>query len=181
MLFRSEALAGCRLVIGTSARARSIPWPTLDPSAAAQRLITEAREGPVALVFGREKTGLSNAELDQCQYTVEIPSNREYASLNLACAAQVMSYELMRARQKATSREAGDGREAGVSLARREDMDRFYRHLEAVLVESGFLHRSKPRRLMRRLYRLFNRACLDENELNILRGILTAVQQRWQK
>ena len=177
----AEALAGCRLVIGTSARARSIPWPTLDPSGAAQRLITEAREGPVALVFGREKTGLSNAELDHCQYTVEIPSNREYASLNLACAVQVMSYELMRAREKAASGQAGDWREAGVSLARREDMDRFYRHLEAVLVESGFLDRSKPRRLMRRLYRLFNRACLDENELNILRGILTAVQQRWQK
>lgn len=176
-----QALAGCRLVIGTSARTRSIPWPTLDPGTGAQRLIAEAHQGPVALVFGREKTGLSNAELDRCQYMVEIPSNREYASLNLACAVQVMSYELMRAQQKAGSGEASRWREAGVSLARREDMERFYHHLEEVLVESGFLDQAKPRRLMRRLYRLFNRACLDENELNILRGILTAVQQRWEK
>lgn len=176
-----QALAGCRLVIGTSARTRSLPWPTLDPSTGAERLIAEARQGPVALVFGREKTGLSNAELDLCQYMVEIPSNSDYASLNLACAVQVMSYELMRAQRKEKAQETGHWRDASVPLARREDMERFYRHLEEVLVESGFLDPAKPRRLMRRLYRLFNRACLDENELNILRGILTAVQQRWEK
>ena len=176
-----QALAGCRLVIGTSARTRSLRWPTLDPSIGAERLVAEARHGPVALVFGREKTGLSNAELDLCQYMVEIPSNSDYASLNLACAVQVMSYELMRAQRKAGGQEESHGRDASVPLARREDMERFYRHLEEVLIESGFLDPAKPRRLMRRLYRLFNRACLDENELNILRGILTAVQQRWAK
>jgi TrmH family RNA methyltransferase len=176
-----QALAGCRLVIATSARTRSIPWPMLEPGTGAERLIAEACHGPVALVFGREKTGLSNAELDLCQYMVGIPSNSDYPSLNLACAVQVMSYELMRARQRGSPVEAGHWREAGVPLAQREDIERFYRHLEEVLTESGFLDPAKPGRLMRRLYRLFNRACLDENEVNVLRGILTAVQQRWEK
>ncbi len=177
----ADALAGCRLVIGTSARTRSLPWPTLDPGVGAERLVAEARQGPVALVFGREKTGLSNAELDLCQYMIEIPSNSRYASLNLACAVQVMSYELMRVQRKEGVQQVSHWREGNAPLARREDMERFYRHLEDVLIESGFLDPVKPRRLMRRLYRLFNRACLDENELNILRGILAAVQQRWQK
>ena len=176
-----QALTNCRLVIGTSARTRSIPWPTLDPGIGAERLLAEARHGPVALVFGREKTGLSNAELDQCQYMVGIPTNSEYGSLNLACAVQIMGYELLCVCRRRASTPASPAREAAVPLAQREDIERFYRHLEEVMVESGFLDPAKPRRLMRRLYRLFNRACLDENEVNILRGILTAVQQRWQR
>lgn len=173
-----EALTGCRLVIGTSARTRSIPWPALEPRACAEQLVTEARQGPVALVFGREKMGLTNAELDLCQYVVTIPANPEYASLNLACAVQVMNYEILRASQGQFESNAVEWHEAGVPFARRDDVERFYRHLQAVLVQIGFLDPANPRKLMRRLYRLFNRARLDENEVNILRGILTAVQQR---
>lgn len=170
-----EALRDCRLVIGTSARMRGIPWPALAPSPCAKRLLAEAGHGPVALVFGREKMGLTNAELDFCQYVVGIPANPRYASLNLAGAVQVLGYELLRASGEDA---APAWREGRVPLARNDDLQRFYSHLQDVLVETGFLEPAKPRRLMRRLYRLFNRAALDENELNILRGILTAVQQR---
>ncbi len=170
-----EALRDCRLVVGTSARARGIPWPSLAPSLCAQRLLAEAGYGPVALVFGREKMGLTNAELDLCQYVVGIPANARYGSLNLACAVQILGYELFQASVAGATRE---WRESGVPLARSEDMQHFYRHLQEVLVGTGFLDPANPRRLMRRLYRLFNRACLDENEVNILRGMLTAIQQR---
>jgi tRNA (cytidine32/uridine32-2'-O)-methyltransferase len=170
-----EALRDCRLVIGTSARARGIPWPSLAPSACAQRLLAEASRGPAALVFGREKMGLTNAELDLCQYVVGIPANPGYASLNLAGAVQVLAYELFRASSEDPTPEWHEGH---VPLASNDDLQRFYHHLQEVLVETGFLDPAKPRRLMRRLYRLFNRACMDENELNILRGVLTAVQQR---
>ena len=170
-----EALRDCRLVIGTSARMRGIPWPALAPSSCARRLLAEASYGPVALVFGREKMGLTNAELDLCQYVVGIPANPGYPSLNLAGAVQVLSYELFCASRE----EAAPGwREGHVPLARNDDLQRFYGHLQDVLVETAFLDPAKPRRLMRRLYRLFNRAALDENEVNILRGILTALQQR---
>ena len=119
--------------------------------------------------------GLTNAELDLCQYVVGIPANPGYPSLNLAGAVQVLSYELFCASRE----EAAPGwREGHVPLARNDDLQRFYGHLQDVLVETAFLDPAKPRRLMRRLYRLFNRAALDENEVNILRGILTALQQR---
>ncbi len=173
----TEALEGSRLVIGTSARTRAIPWPSLEPELAARQLVAEAEHGPVALVFGREKMGLTNAELDQCQFVVSIPANPRYSSLNLACAVQVMSYEIMRASRQAQDTTPDEWHEPHVPLARNEDIERFYRHLEEVLEEIRFLDPENPRKLMRRLYRLFNRACLDENEVNILRGILTAVQQ----
>lgn len=172
----AQALTGARLVIGTSTRTRSIPWPSLDPMVGAQQLVREARRGPVALVFGREKVGLTNAELDQCQYVVSIPTNSDYGSLNLACAAQVMSYEILCASGQGKRGKTVSWHEAHVPLARSEDIERFYRHLEEVLAEIGFLDPANPRKLMRRLYRLFNRVRLDENEVNILRGILTAVQ-----
>lgn len=173
----TEALEGTRLVIGTSARSRTIPWPSLEPDVGARQLVAEAEHGPVALVFGREKMGLTNDELDQCQFVVSIPANARYSSLNLGCAVQVMCYEIMRASQQPRTTAAREWREPHVPLARNEDIDRFYHHLQEVLEEIRFLDPENPRKLMRRLYRLFNRTCLDENEVNILRGILTAVQE----
>ncbi|MFQ5995790.1 MAG: RNA methyltransferase [Acidiferrobacterales bacterium] len=172
-----NAIDGCRVVIGTSSRARSIPWPALDARACAMRLVSEAKSGLVALVFGREKMGLTNAELDLCEQVVNIPSNPAYASLNLACAVQVMSYEIFRASRGQREVERIDWHEPRVALARSEDIERFYRHLEQVLVQIGYLDPKNPRKLMRRLYRLFNRVALDENELNILRGIVATVQK----
>jgi len=172
-----EALQGCGLVIGTSSRARAIPWPALDPRAGARKLVAQAEQGPVALVFGREKMGLTNAELDMCRYVVSIPASESYSSLNLACAVQLMGYEILLAGEAHQRGACSERHEPEAPPARSEDLARFYRHLGEVLIELGFLDPSNPRKLMRRLRRLFNRAGLDANELNILRGILTAVQQ----
>jgi TrmH family RNA methyltransferase len=174
-----EALKDCHLVIGTSARPRRIEWPTLDPAAGASRLVEGARQGPVALLFGQERTGLLNSELDRCHFVVTIPADQAYSSLNLASAAQILAYEIYRAVLAGRQGEATEAREG--RLASSDDMQRFYQHLEEVLQQIGFLDPENPRYLMRRLMRLFNRAGMDDNEMNILRGILTAIQQRLPK
>lgn len=171
-----EALKDCHLVIGTSARQRRIEWPALDPKSCAHRLVEGGQQGPVALLFGQERTGLLNAELDRCHFVVTIPADSDFSSLNLACAVQILAYEIYCAVQPGVPAGPVETRES--RLASNEDMQRLYQHLEEVLQQIGFLDPANPRLLMRRLTRLFNRAALDHNELNILRGILTAVQQR---
>ena len=171
----AEAVRDCHLVVGTSARARRIGWPSLTPAEAAQRLIEATAIGSVALVFGQERTGLTNGELDHCQAVVAIPTNPEYASLNLAGAVQILGYELLLA--GAGTRQKGESSGAESLPASQDEMLNFYIHLEQVLVETGFLDPSNPRFLMRRLRRLFNRAGPDKNEINILRGILTSVRR----
>ncbi len=170
-----EALAGCRLVLGTSARERAIAWPTLWPREAATRLTQEAGQGPVALLFGQERTGLTNSELDRCQALVTIPSNPAFSSLNLASAVQILTYEIFLQTEGARRRIPRP--EGGGAPATDEELQGFYRHLEEVLLQIAFLDPAHPRKLMRRLIRLFHRARLDKNKLNILRGILTAIQQ----
>ena len=169
-----EAIKDCHLVLGTTARPRRIEWPALDPADGARRLVQGSEQGPVALLFGQERTGLLNAELDRCHFMVTIPADPVYSSLNLASAVQILAYELYRATPAgmAEATEPRAGRPASG-----EDMQRYYRHLEQVLQEIGFLDPENPRYLMRRLMRLFNRASPDNNEMNILRGILTAIQQ----
>ena len=169
-----EAIADCTFKVGASARSRAIDWPTFEPRECAARLIDESRAGPVAVVFGPEKYGLTNEHLDRCDALLTIPTNPDFSSLNLAMAVQVLTYEL---------RAAGDdtGRpvyEADAPLATSEEMEHFYAHLEAVLRDLRFLDPDNPRHLMRRLRRLFIRARPDRNEVNILRGILTAVERK---
>ncbi|MEJ2554552.1 MAG: tRNA (cytosine(32)/uridine(32)-2'-O)-methyltransferase TrmJ [Gammaproteobacteria bacterium] len=168
-----QALEGCSLVFGASARSRSIPWPQLDPRQAAARTMRAAVAGEVALVFGREHAGLTNLELDRCNYLVSIPANPEFASLNVAAAVQILSYELRLAALEGTPATGAEE-----PLASAEERERFYRHLEQVLLDLEFLNPDNPKHLMRRLRRLFNRVELDCNEVNILRGILTAVERR---
>lgn len=168
-----EAIGDCTLVIGTSARNRRIDWPALDPRACARRLVEAAAAGPVALLFGQERTGLTNDELDRCQYLVTIPTSTAYPSINLAGAVQILAYEIFTA--GGVGAQSSEAREQPLATA--EEMQRLYEHLEQVLIETGFLDPANPRLLMRRLARLFGRAGLDRNELNIVRGILTSVQQ----
>ncbi len=165
-----EALADCRWVAGASARLRSLAWPVLNPRDCAARAVAEAAEGPAALVFGREKSGLTNDELAHCQALVHVPANPEFSSLNLAMAVQVLAYELHVA---AGADVPPPGREE--PLATGEELDYFYAHLERALIGAGFLNPENPRHLMLRLRRLFNRAEPDQNEMNILRGILSAL------
>ena len=170
-----DLLADCRLVVGASARSRSIPCPELSPRECASLIREESNQGRVAVLFGREQSGLSNAEIDRCHYLVRIPTSPVYASLNLAAAVQVIAYELFVAHVTKESGENGcSPKYVPVSAG---EMERFYEHLEATLVQLEFLDPANPRHLMRRLRRLYNRARPDENEINILRGILTAAQQ----
>ena len=171
-----DAVADCALVIGASARRRTIEWPTLTPREAAPKILATAAEAPVALLFGREHAGLTNAELDRCHALLHIPVNPEYPSLNLGAAVQVVAYELFLARQ------GGEAPKADHVPAPAAAMEAFYRHLEETLVDIGFLDPDNPKQAMRRLRRLFNRAAPDELELNLLRGILSAAQgAKWRR
>jgi TrmH family RNA methyltransferase len=166
----NDAIADCALVIGASARHRRLGVPELDPRAAAVELLAAARSRPVAVVFGPERSGLTNAELDQCHSILYIPANPAYSSLNLAAAVQIVAWELRMAQQLPVPEPPVESRPATP-----QEMELLYEHLERVLVASGFLDPAQPKHLMRRMRRLFNRARLDENELNILRGMLAAV------
>lgn len=167
------AVADCSLVVGASARLRSVSWPQRDPRQCAELVTQRAASTRVALVFGRERTGLTNAELERCNYLVNIPANPEYSSLNLGMAVQVVCYELMMQSQQA-QQAAPEVRE----LARARDMQGLFKHLEQSLEDIGFLDPRKSDKLMRRLKRLFYRAEPDLDEIKILRGILSAAQGR---
>lgn len=167
----AEALADCTYVAGASARSRTIGWPSMTPRECAVRLLAESATGRAAVVFGPEKSGLSNADLDLCHTLLTIPTNPEFSSLNLAMAVQVMTYELRVAGMSPESPQPA----TGVRLATGEELEHFYRHLEQVLTASRFLDPDNPRHLMRRLRRLFARAMPDENEINILRGIFASL------
>ncbi len=169
----AEAIADCVYVAGASARSRAINWPCLDPRDSAARALKEAQTGPVALVFGPEKSGLSNEDLDHCHTLLTIPTNPDFSSLNLAMAVQVITYEIRMAQA-----EKQPEYEPDAPLATSDELEHFYTHLEQVLTDLGFLDPDNPRHLMRRLRRLFIRAEPDKNEINILRGILTAVERK---
>ena len=171
-----DALEGCQLVVGTSARERKIPWPLVDARSCAQRVLAQPRPAHVALLFGREDSGLTNEELHRCNLHVNIPTSDDYRSLNLAMAVQIICYEI---------RMAMLGEQAGIAemeewdepLVDASDMERFYGHLFETLEGLGFYDPANPRQLETRLRRLFNRTRLDQMELNILRGILAEIQK----
>jgi len=173
-----EAIADCTLVIGSSARNRRIPWPMLTPSECGERVVTEMRpekvdKPKIALLFGREDRGLTNEELQRCQFHVNIPTSIAYSSLNLAMAVQVVSYELL----KAFHRGEGDNVEDiswDMEPATQQDVEYMMAHLERTLVRLKFHDPDNPRQLMVRLQRMFNRIRPDEMEVSIMRGILTA-------
>lgn len=170
-----EALAGCQLVFGASARSRrTIPWPQVDARGCAGIVRRQGGEGEVALVFGREHSGLSNDELELCNYLVHIPTNPDYSSLNVAAAIQVVAYELYMARLGEWQETPSNKVDVPASA---DEVEGFFAQLEQTLVATEFLDPDNPRQLMRRLRRLFNRVQLEKAEVNILRGILTSVMK----
>lgn len=181
-----HAIADCGLVIGASARSRSMPWPVLTPRQCANHVAADAVHNKVALVFGREDTGLTNDELRLCHYHVQIPANEEYSSLNLATAVAVISYEVRVAMLTAQGGQHPDKApwydpevEAeywDVPKADSHQLELFYTHLEQVLVALDFHDPKHPRLLMQRLRRMFGRIRPDSMEVNILRGVLTHIQ-----
>ncbi|EOX4259305.1 tRNA (cytosine(32)/uridine(32)-2'-O)-methyltransferase TrmJ [Vibrio cholerae] len=169
------AVADCGLVVGTSARSRTLEWPMLEPRECGEKLISEANQHSVAMVFGRERTGLTNDELQLCHYHVCVPANPEYSSLNLAMAVQLLSYEvrmaylaLQQSSQSSTLQE---------EYPRHQELERFYAHLEQVIMQTEFISAQQPGQVMNKLRRMFTRARPEAKEINILRGILTSVQK----
>lgn len=170
-----QALTGCVLAIGTSTRPRDLQAALLTPEEAASQALSEAQAGRVALVFGNETFGLSREELACCQALVTIPANPEYSSLNLGAAVQVLGYALRRA--ALTEQFA----QPELDMADLDEVERFYAHLEHTLVQVGFLNPASPKRLMPKLRRLFSRTRLEKEEINILRGMLSAMEKHSQK
>lgn len=171
-----EAVAGCQLVIGTSARLRHLEWPHLESEQSGQKMIEEAMLGhQVALVFGRERVGLTNDELQKCHYHVSIPANPDYSSLNLAMSVQVLCYEIRMAYLAQQHAEPIVQQEP--DYPKNDDIERFYCHLEQTLLQTGFINPNHPGQIMGRLRRLFTRARIEQQELNILRGILTSIER----
>lgn len=173
------AIAGCHLVVGASARRRTVAWPELTPRETAAQVAAAPAGQKTAILFGREHAGLTNEELLCCQYLLHIPCDAEFQSLNVAAAVQVVAYEL-RLAMLSESVAANPGE--SVRLANGEEMDSFFGHLTATLFDAGFLHERKSSpALIRRIRRIFNRAQLETTDINILRGILSAVQNRIRK
>ncbi len=168
----SEALQGCTYALGTSARSRSLAWPTFSAEEAAEQLNDHEE---LAIVFGTEQSGLTNEQLALCQAQVFIPVNPEFCSLNLSQAVQVLAYEF----HKADISQAGKTNKAKrPELATVDELHGLYGHLEQTLTELDFLDRSHPKKLMQRLKHMFHRAELDKQELNIMRGVLSAVNKQ---
>ncbi len=167
-----EALQGCRLVYGTSARARDLALPGFTPAACADFIAQQQDNTETAIVFGRENSGLTNEELLLCHHHLHIPSNPEFSSLNLAQAVQIVAYELRMRNLNPSAQVEMTSRTHSTS----DEMEQFYTHLEKVLVDIDFLKPSNPRKLLQRLRRLFNRARIETTEMNILRGILSHIQ-----
>ncbi|MGF1759942.1 tRNA (cytosine(32)/uridine(32)-2'-O)-methyltransferase TrmJ [Photobacterium sagamiensis] len=169
-----EAVADCGLVIGSSARSRTLEWPQLDPRECGVRSINEAASHPVAILFGRERTGLTNDELQKCHCHVYIPANPEYSSLNLAMAVQTVSYEV---RMAYLEQQKFAGEQKVEEYPRAKELEMFYEHLEKVISGTNFINKKHPGMVMAKLRRLFTRARPEQQELNILRGILTSVER----
>jgi tRNA/rRNA methyltransferase len=184
----TEALAGCVQAVALSARPRDLGPAAVSVRDAVPALLALAAqlggEGEVALVFGNETSGLANDELQQCQQAVTIPSNPAFSSLNLGAAVQVMCYELRMAAYAglppAPTTPATPFSSAPASI---DEVERFYAHLERTLTATGFHDPARPRRLLPKLRRLFGRAALEKDEINILRGILDSIEKptgpRW--
>ena len=166
-----SAIADCSVVIATTARRRSLPWPELEPQEMAEMLFSLDDDRQVALVFGREHSGLSNEELQMCNQMVCIPTNPDFSSLNVASAIQVLCYEIYRQQSSFPGVPAWSGQDLPASSG---EVEGYIDHLRQTLDDCGFLNPQQPEMIMRRLRRLYLRSELTRNEVDILRGILSA-------
>ncbi|NOY17435.1 MAG: RNA methyltransferase [Gammaproteobacteria bacterium] len=182
----SEAISDCRLVIAASARLRSIPWPTEDPGKATQKLVENALQAPVAMVFGREDRGLNNEELDHCHFMTRLPTNPDFSSLNIAAAVQVFCYEIqkyyleMKEQYLAGTLAKTEKLNSVADIdkpASSENLINLFRHFEETLVQVHFMPEHRTRTLMRKLMRFYYKSQITEEEVSIFRGILTELQR----
>jgi tRNA (cytidine32/uridine32-2'-O)-methyltransferase len=168
----SEAIADCHFVYGCTARARDLEWPMLLPRELSEQSYQNLQNGlNIAIVFGRERTGLTNEELWLCHAGVHIPTSPVYRSLNVAQAVQIICYELYQGQANTAFHSLSS------DVVSSSAMQQFYQHLEQVLIDIQFMRADEPKRLLPKLRRLFNRCQIQASEMNILRGILTQVQK----
>ena len=170
-----EAISECELVVGTSARGRTIPWPVLNPREAAEEMHKSSLNGKVAIVFGREDRGLTNEELGLCNFHVHIPSDPEYSSLNLSQAVQILAYEIRLSylQDRHVNKEYWD-----VELANNEQTERLINHMDELMQEVDFYDVENPRKLLVRVRRFFKRSKIDVMEANIFRGLFATIQKK---
>ena len=170
-----EAISECELVVGTSARGRTVPWPVLNPREAAEEMHKSSLNGKVAIVFGREDRGLTNEELGLCNFHVHIPSDPEYSSLNLSQAVQILAYEIRLSylQDRHVNKEYWD-----VELANNEQTERLINHMDELMQEVDFYDVEKPRKLLVRVRRFFKRSKIDVMEANIFRGLFASIQKK---
>lgn len=179
-----EAVGDCTLVIGTSTRNRRIPWPVLSANQMAEQLIQppgpdqDPQQGQIAILFGRETSGLSNDELHRCNKHLVIPANPDYSSLNLAMAVQVVAYELYSQAQRIEQGERAETQDWDRRFATNAELESFLTHLDETLCDVDFYDPQSRGQAFTRLRRLFGRVPLDETEVQMLRGILTQVQYK---
>ena len=186
----ADAVAGCHYVIGTSPRARAIPWPAMLAKDIGPTLCEQAPDTKIAILFGREDSGLSNEELQRCHTHLQIPSSKEYGSLNLAMAVQVVCYEIFQhladVKIELSSASAQDQSSiAGLGSriwdkepATGQQVDGLMEHFERLMVLSEFIDADNPGATVTRLRRLFMRQQLDETEVQILRGLLKSIERK---
>jgi len=178
-----QALFDSEVVFGASARLRNLSCPCIPPREYAEKIIHEHTGRNIALLFGRESSGLTNEELDRCHYLVNIQTTEDFYSLNIAAAVQVLSYELRSSFLYAQQHNIKDSNkldittESDEALASGKSMQHFYQSLESLMVEVEYLDPKNPRFLMRRLHNIFNRIRLTQSEINILLGILAAIKK----
>lgn len=175
-----QAISDCQVVLACSARSRHIPWPVLNANQGAKKIAQAAKEdNQVAVVFGRESSGLTNDELSMCTAHLSIPCNPDFSSLNLSQAVQVVCYEIFQALSlKDTDESSTWGVKWDHPMASQQQLQNMLVHLEEVMLETEFLDPNNPRQLMTRLQRLFLRTAMDETEVNIFRGLLKSIQQK---
>ncbi|MDE0786854.1 MAG: tRNA (cytosine(32)/uridine(32)-2'-O)-methyltransferase TrmJ [Porticoccaceae bacterium] len=173
-----EAIEGCGLVVGTSARERRIPWPLINPRECGEKIWSEAASHDVALLFGREDRGLTNSELQKCNFHVHIPSNPDYSSLNLATAVQVLAYEVRMASLQDDKGVLPTMDEWDQPLATADELELFHNHLAETMATLKFYDPDNPKQLLTRMRRLFNRTRMDKMEVSMLRGLLTAAGRK---
>jgi tRNA (cytidine32/uridine32-2'-O)-methyltransferase len=174
----ADAVSDCHFVVGSSSRRREVPLPEFAPREVCEQLVQRGQRGQVALVFGCERTGLENSDLQQCHATVCIPANPDYASLNLAAAVQVLCYEYRMAMLAVSHHVvANETQSSDVSIATHEEMERFFTHLSQFMQQVDFHKGRAPEMVTQRLRRLYLRAQLDQREVKILRGLMSDTQR----
>lgn len=172
----AEALVNTQTVYATTARPRSISWEVFTPRQAAADIVPMLETQQVAIVFGRENSGLTNEEVGQANRIVHIPTNPDYSSLNLASAVQLLAYEVLT--ELLGEEDKSSQPQKTVEFMSHEQMEQFYAHLEETMLQSGFLRPEQPGKLMQRMRRLFGRAVLQEDEYNILRGFMKSINEK---